>query len=182
VSRRKNSIPQYRLHKSSGQAVCYVGRKEVYLGKFDSPESRQKYAELIANLNRPVEDAPKAAALVSVNEVALFFATHKAGLLKYLNRDGSASAEQDCYKGVLKILRELFGESPAVEFGPLALRICRDAMVERAWARSHINKQCQRLRRVFKFAAGWEIIPGSIVQNLKTVEPLMPGDSQARET
>ena len=43
-------LPVYRLHKPSGQArVRFCGR-EIYLGRFDSPESRQRYAELLSKI------------------------------------------------------------------------------------------------------------------------------------
>jgi indoleamine 2,3-dioxygenase len=35
------------LHKPSGRAVVYLDRRPVYLGKYDSPESRERYRQLI---------------------------------------------------------------------------------------------------------------------------------------
>jgi hypothetical protein len=48
-------IPSYRLHKPSGQAVVTVRtttgeRRDVYLGEYDSPESRREYARVVAEL------------------------------------------------------------------------------------------------------------------------------------
>ena len=50
---RKPSVPQYRLHKSSGRAVVTLsdglgGRFDVQLGVYGSPESYQHYAQAIA--------------------------------------------------------------------------------------------------------------------------------------
>ncbi|WLD11390.1 hypothetical protein [Planctellipticum variicoloris] len=50
-------------------------------------------------------------------------------LPKYKTADGQPSAEQACFKGVVKILRRLFGETPAAEFGPVKLRLVRSEMV-----------------------------------------------------
>ena len=44
---RSNHIPNYSLHKPSGQARVIISGKHHYLGKFGSPESRNKYAALI---------------------------------------------------------------------------------------------------------------------------------------
>ena len=46
MSNSKN-VPKYSRHKPSGQARVIIGGKHHYLGKFGSPESRNKYAALI---------------------------------------------------------------------------------------------------------------------------------------
>lgn len=33
-------LPRYRLHKASGQAVVTLAGRDVYLGRFESPEGR----------------------------------------------------------------------------------------------------------------------------------------------
>ena len=43
-------IPTYGLHKATGQARCYVDGKTIYLGKYDSEESRVRFGQLIAQL------------------------------------------------------------------------------------------------------------------------------------
>lgn len=50
----RKSVPAYRLHKPSGQARTIINGRHYYLGKYNSPESRQKYARLLATkLNEP---------------------------------------------------------------------------------------------------------------------------------
>jgi len=41
-------VPAYRLHKPSGQARVILRGRQVYLGPYGSPESRERYARLIA--------------------------------------------------------------------------------------------------------------------------------------
>src|SRR5262245_2141892 len=48
MSRRFSRIPNYRLHKPSGQAVVTLNNKDHYLGQYNSPESRAEYDRLIA--------------------------------------------------------------------------------------------------------------------------------------
>lgn len=50
---RKSSVPSFRLHKASGQARTIVNGRHVYLGKFGSPESRQRYARILAEASLP---------------------------------------------------------------------------------------------------------------------------------
>ncbi|MDX1970639.1 MAG: hypothetical protein SFV23_25945, partial [Planctomycetaceae bacterium] len=113
MSRPKAAVPSYRLHKASGQAVVYLDRREHYLGPYDSPESRQRYAALLYGREAAatkVDPVPKPATFL-VAELLLRFATER--LPKYLTPDGAPSAEQACYQSVLKIVRELFGQTPA---------------------------------------------------------------------
>src|SRR4051812_17068228 len=40
--------PSYRLHRPSGQAVVTLDSRDIYLGRYNSPESRAEYDRLIA--------------------------------------------------------------------------------------------------------------------------------------
>ena len=55
----RQSMPSYRLHKPSGQARTIINGRHIYLGKFNSPDSRQKYARLLAETAQPAESAER---------------------------------------------------------------------------------------------------------------------------
>lgn len=40
--------PKYRLHKASGQALVQINGERIYLGKFGSEQSHEKYRRLVA--------------------------------------------------------------------------------------------------------------------------------------
>ena len=44
------SVPKYRHHKGSGQAFVQVNGRRHYLGKWDSPKSKEAYARFVAEL------------------------------------------------------------------------------------------------------------------------------------
>lgn len=48
MARPKNRIPSYLPHPASGQARVRVNGRDIYLGPFGSPESKQAYARFIA--------------------------------------------------------------------------------------------------------------------------------------
>jgi integrase len=50
------------------------------------------------------------------------------------------------------------------------------------WSRSYTNSQVNRIRRIFRWAAEEELLPGSIHQDLKAVAGLQAGRTEARET
>ena len=46
-------LPKYRLHKGSGQALIQIQGRRIYLGPHNSPESKEKYRQYIAQLAAP---------------------------------------------------------------------------------------------------------------------------------
>ena len=66
MPRRNGHVPTYRLHKPSGQARVIINGEHIYLGQVRLPESREKYARLIAELaignGRRPQLSPSAAA------------------------------------------------------------------------------------------------------------------------
>jgi hypothetical protein len=40
--------PKYRLHKGRGQALVQINGKQIYLGKYNSKESKEEYRRLVA--------------------------------------------------------------------------------------------------------------------------------------
>ena len=42
------AMPAYRLHKGSGQAIVKIRGKVVYLGRWESAESRNKYEQVVS--------------------------------------------------------------------------------------------------------------------------------------
>jgi len=49
---RTNRPPAYRLHKARNAAVVTITGKNHYLGPYGSPESYERYAQLIAEWRR----------------------------------------------------------------------------------------------------------------------------------
>jgi hypothetical protein len=131
---RRKKIPAYRLHKQSGQAIVTltdsVGtRKDVLLGPFDSAESRVKCTQVLAEWEAAGRTltAPQAAQDLTINELVLHFWPHAEQ--NYRRPDGTATNEIDEYKRACRPLCYLYGDTPAKNFGPLALKAVRELMV-----------------------------------------------------
>ena len=68
----RQSVPSYRLLKPSGQARTIIHGRHIYLGKYNSPESREKYARPLAKLSQPnstADDSGAATSLMLVSEL-----------------------------------------------------------------------------------------------------------------
>jgi hypothetical protein len=130
--RRKGEPPRYRFHKQSGQAVVSLLQgdgtyKDVLLGRFDTPESRQEYARVIAeweaNGHRATAAVITAASGPTVNEVILAFWRHAEQ--HYRRPDGSPTSELNEYRCAFRPLKELYGHTDARDLGPVALKAVR---------------------------------------------------------
>ena len=178
------SIPTYGHHKASGQARCYVNGKSIYLGPYGSPDSRRKFGELIARIGSGIPLEKKSSSEKqpdlgpSIAEIILAFWKHAE---QHYLKNGKETSEISCYRSCLKVLKELYGMTPAKNFGPLALKAVRSKMVELGWARGNINIMIGRVRRVFKFAVENEMIEVSVLSALQAVQPLLAGRTEAHD-
>ncbi len=156
-------LPSYRLHKPSGLAVVSIGGRDVYLGKFDSPESRAEYdrlmAEWLATGRRPIVADSASRADLTVNEMLLAYLDYADG---YYVKNGKPTTEPVNIRLALRPLRQLYGHTPAREFGPLRLKTVRQAMIDSGLCRSEVNKRVRHVLRAFKWAVGEEMVPPSL--------------------
>jgi integrase len=186
---RHQSVPSYRLHKQSGQAIVTLSdglgnRHDVLLGAYGSAESRAEYARVIAeweaNGRRSPPKTEGVQTDISVNELILAYLQHAEQ--HYRRPDGTETTEVREYKAALRPLKELYGHTEARAFGPLGLKAVRQRMVDADISRGVINQRIGRVRRVFKWAVENELIAPSVLQGLQAVRGLQKGRSQARDT
>jgi integrase len=181
---RTNRPPSYRLHKARSCAVVTIDGKNHYLGPYGSAESHEKYARLLAewrlhsNHLLPTTGPRRAASTPSVNELILAYFRH---VQSYYIKDGRPTSEQDNIRQALRFVRQLFGASPAIEFGPVALANVRQAMIAAGRSRKLINKDVNRVRGMFGWAVEHELLPVEVHQALRRVKGLRKGRSDARE-
>jgi integrase len=185
--RKTGSPPSYRLHKPSDQAVVTIDGQDLYLGKFGSPESHEKYERLIkAWRDRrqpaagPAPLPPLSASPPTVNELILAYVRHAAAY--YQADTAGEQKEVGCIKDALRIVRALSGPLPATEFGPKALKAVRVEMVRKGWARTYTNHQVNRIKRMFRWATEEELIPATVYHALQAVKGLRKGLPGVRET
>jgi integrase len=154
--------------------------KDLWLGKYNSPESRQKYNRLVAEWLANGRTLPVAPEDVTIVELVARFWTHAETF--YRHPDGTQTGEAGNFKQALRPLNSLYGDTRAADFGPKCLRAIQNEMIRMGWARNHINKQLSRIKTVFRWAAERELIPGAVYHALRSVAGLKAGRSEARET
>jgi integrase len=178
-------VPKYRHYKPKNLAVVRIEGRDHYLGRYNSPESREKYHRLLAEWHAKSSGSSTITQTtgasfdgLTVAELILAFYKFAEG---YYTKNGQPTTEVCVIRQALKVVRELYGHSFAKDFGPLALQACQDAMITRGWSRKSINRQIIRIRAVFKWASAREMLPASIHQALQTTEGLRRGRSIAQE-
>jgi len=178
--------PKYRHYRPKNLAVVRIVGRGFYLGRFDSPESWERYYRLLAEWRTtgvaaagntstppPPGDGP------SVDEVILGFWRHAEQ--HYRHADGTPTGELDNFRDSLRPLRKLFGTTPAKEFGPKAIKACRQAMINAGLARTTINQRVGRIVHLFKWAVENELVPPSVHHGLRAVQGLQKGLTDAKE-
>jgi len=180
----RRKVPAYCLHKASGRAVVRLNGHDHYLGPYGSPESHELYARLIANWRSDQTSAPSHVLgspdrLLSINEVLLDYVEFARA---YYTKDGRPNKEYDLLRYAMRPLKALFGHSLAANFGPRDLKTIQQQLIEKGLSRSYINGQVNRIKRVFKWAVGEELVPPSVLHGLQAVPGLRRGRSAARET
>ena len=181
----RRQIPKYRLHKGTGQALVQIAGKRIYLGKYGTPESHEKYertlAEWLTASRKPAgsnhQDTPGFGP--SVNELLLRYWQFAKN---YYVKDGRPTKELTSMREALRPVRQLYGNTDAREFGPLALKAVRQHMIDSELSRGVINNRVNRIKRFFKWAASEELVPISVYEALRTVSGLRYGRTTARET
>ncbi len=173
-------VPKYRKHKATGQAVVVFHGQYLYLGKYGSAASKSEYQRLVAEYLQSGGVCPLDRQQdVSVAEVMVAYVRFAKN---YYRKHGKPTREYEMIRECCRIIKPLYGRTPAIEFGPLRLKTVRQAMIEADHSRKYINKNVERVRRMFKWAAADEMIPASVPQALAMVTGLRRGRSEARET
>jgi integrase len=195
-------VPKYCFHKPRGLAYVRIRGTCRYLGKYNSDESLEAYRRLLAELAA----APAAAEVcartgaytaapacnagqeLTVLELGAAYLDFAEG---YYVKDGRPTDQMGNVRRALRLTKELYGHTRAVDVGPLALRAIQEHMVNSGvhpqtgkpvhYSRTTINSTCDCIRRMFKWAAAQELIPVTVYQALATVPGLKRGRTTARE-
>ena len=173
MPRLTKSVPKYRLHKATNQAVVTISGRDIYLGPWKSKASLVEYDRLVGEwlaAGRPARlfDAESS---ISISELCLQYWKFAK---QYYVKNGKPTGTQAGIKVAIRFLRKSYGHTNASEFGPLALRSLQHKMLEAGQSRRYINDNIDRIRRIFTWAVGEELISGSVTEALRAV----PGFAQ----
>ena len=180
TTKRPRHIPSLRLHRPSSRGYVELNRKRQYLGPYNDPETRLKYERIVSEWlirNRRPEVSKYD---ITVVELIDRFWIHAEAY--YRKPDGTPTTSISCFRMALKPLKRLYGSTRVAEFGPMALKVVRQYMIDADMSRRVVNQSMVLIRSVFRWGVAEEFIPESIPNALATIAPLRRGRSDARET
>jgi integrase len=176
-----SSIPSYRLHRQSGQAIVTLCGKDYLLGKHGTAASKAEYNRRVAEWIASGRRAPATPETdLNINELIKRYRVHTEAY--YRGADGKPSREAENIRYALRPLRETYGATSARKFGPLALEAVREKMIEAGWSRKSINRQVDRIRQMFRWAVSKQLLPSSVYESLRALDGLRAGRSKAQES
>jgi len=187
MPRPRKLIPDYKLHKASGQGYCRWSDRNHYFGRHGTPESRKRYAEFVASLPaNPLPsstgDSPAPSTVVPadftvvemIDRYILFART-------YYVRDGKPTRHLDAIKLALGRVSGTYGLLPARSFGPRCVKQIREQMIQEGCTRTYINGTVDKIRRAFRWGVAEELVPADVYHKLQALGGLKRGRSEARE-
>jgi hypothetical protein len=141
-----NHLPKYRKHRASGQALVTLNGVDHYLGPYGTKASKVLYDRLIAEWlqgNRHLQSAAAGISVVELCDQYLQFAK------RHYQKNGRCTQVTPAIKACLKYVVQWYGDDPAVNFGPLALKAIRQRMVNDGLSRRYVNDHVARIKRMF---------------------------------
>jgi integrase len=179
MPRSKNYVPKYRKHRQSGQAAVTINGRDYLLGPHGTSASKAEYDRRIAEWLASGRSASygQQQSGVTITELIVDYvrhveATHGSGLNSELHR----------VRPILRIVRELYGRTPAADFGTLAYKAIRQRLIDQGLARTNINASMKRIVRFLKWCAIEEKLPVEIPQRLAMIPGLRRGKTDAKES
>jgi integrase len=169
--------PKYCPYRE-GARVSIQGHTHYLPGKFNSDESLAEYRRLVAQwgagmvIDAPAEDQTT----ISVAEV---LEGYRVFAQAYYGE--ARDSRYGLLLSTIRTVREVYSDLPASEFGPKALKTLRQVFVQAGYTRGHVNVCVQRVVTVFRWACSEELVDGSLVHALESVQPLRRGHTEAPE-
>jgi len=172
-------LPKMCHHRPSGRAYVRLNGRIIYLGPFADPATRRKYDKLVAEWLTAGRHVPQPGEELTITELVSRFMAHVAEY--YVNAAGQPTNEQGHMRSGLGVLRSLYGDTPAAQFGPRSLLTVRQRMIARGWRRITVNQMVGRIKRMFRWGTEQELVPGSTFHALQAVAGLRRGRCEAAE-
>ena len=160
-------LPAYCEHKGTGQAFVRLTidgkRQMIYLGKYNSRESLDRYDEVVGEWLATKEVA-KLQSGPTVADIGEQYASYQEPLLdadKLYN-----------VRNALKVLNTLFGDRPASEFGAVQFDRFRHELVKAEYSKAYGNRLILIVKQCFKWALKRGVIDANQFTGLMAVDPL----------
>ena len=190
-------IPKLCFHRSSGNFYVWASGRRVYLGR-DQTKAEKARVQMLDPITQELERRPGGRVPVTrpitISELVARY-LEEVVAVRYRHADGTPTYEQVNIARALTPMNRCQGEMLAGDYGPGDLEQLQGLMASnewktpderkhancKPWCCSQINKNIQRIRRMFRWATRRKLCPSTVYADLLTVDPLRPGQHGTTE-
>jgi len=177
----KKHVPGYVRHKARNLGKVRLAGWDYYLpGEYNSEESLSAYHRAVAEWlqsGATPKARPHGGDPLTINELLVAFFRRQVQN-RYV-KNGMPTSEQQSFATALGPLKRLYGYTPADEFTPAALVVCRRQLIDAGYTRKRINQHVGRIRRAFKWGVQNGLVDAGVWHALGAIEALRFGEAQA---
>ncbi|MGL6195059.1 MAG: tyrosine-type recombinase/integrase [Thermoguttaceae bacterium] len=176
----KTNIPNYRLHKASGQAFVELEGRRFYLGKYGSKASREEYelkiSEYLANGRKlpPIRKKTR----MSCHELAIHALEWANG---YYMKNGVQTPTFNHFRNAISLFVANYGNESVDDFVPLSLVFLQNKWIDKGLARQTVNRYVGIIKQTFRFGTKFGWVDANTYLSLHGVDNLKAGRTQAHE-
>jgi integrase len=182
MGRKPAAVPSYLRH-ASGNARCIINGITHYLGEFDTPASRARYDQLIA------EWLASGRSRLFGRTADTTMATLMVAYIRHCDNHypKSRGSESELIRYALRPVAKLYADLPAAQFSPREFKTVRDALLQpdtpddKPRSRGYINAHMKRIARMFRWGAEESLVPAEVYQTIRLVKSLQRGRTTATE-
>jgi integrase len=167
MSTKDSAIPSYRRHRATGQAVVTLNGRDIYLGKFGTPESKARYDAAINEWlagGRHLPDSRKPGEERLVKELIHGYHGFCCSVMP--------DVEVAKVRTIMRVVRGMYGETPAAKFGVIQFKAVRQKLVDDGLSISTIRDRMGVVRRMVQWGVENEILPADTLMRIKSVSSL----------
>ncbi len=100
---------------------------------------------------------------------------------QYYVKDGELTNQVRMIRLAIQVAGRLSGLTPAVEFGPMALKACRAEFIILGPSRRACSRRTNLIKQAYRWGTENELVPPGVYQALQSVAGLGTGRCEARE-
>jgi integrase len=170
-------IPALQVHRATGQARVTLNGRDVYLGPAGSAHAEALYHQEITRWLEEGDDYLAPCERVgSVADLADVYVEHANAY--YVKRGEPTKTALTAKRSLELLVRSGLADVEPADFGPKRLKDFQAWLAADPsghWSRRTINDYTARVVRMFKWAAGEQLVCASVWHALQAVEPLRRG-------
>lgn len=169
-------FPKLRHHPLRNLAFVQYRNKRYYLGPWKSEIAADAYRDFLAQVfsAKPDRQQPSAKTIAGIVKLYLDDVA--------LNHGIGPRGRYAAAKLAMKSLTADYAAEPVESFGPLKLKRLQKKLATERVTRRYVNATIKQIKRMFRWAATEELIPGGSWHSLSSLSNLKAGESKARES